>query len=76
MTIVDYSFYKHLSDIDINNVANDTIIEDYVANSAGAYPNLYMNKIALYDSAIRSKADEVYDKISTAISNYENAGGD
>ena len=33
-------------------------------------------KIALYDSAIRSKADEVYDKISTAISNYENAGGD
>jgi hypothetical protein len=44
MAIVDYSFYKHLSDIKIKNVADDTVIEDYVANSAGAYPSLYAKK--------------------------------
>ena len=57
MTLTDYSIYKHLSDININNVVNDTIVEDFVTNSAGAYPNLYLHKIAKYDSAIRSKAD-------------------
>jgi hypothetical protein len=76
VTLTDYSIYKHLSDININNVVNDTIVEDFVTNSAGAYPNLYLHKIAKYNSAIESKADEVYDKISTVISNYENAEGD